>query len=99
MSRVIKINRPRALFRDFSLGQLAATVVAAVIVSVIAAAVSVWVAQAQTETRLSAVEKTQEKLVTREVFDERWKTVDRIWENLEKLRDRLFPDLKERDGK
>jgi Flp pilus assembly protein TadB len=94
MSEEILQDKKRP-FADFSLGQLVATVLAAIAVSIIAAALSVWVSQATTLQRLSAVEEAQKNAVTRENLDERWKTVERIDRNVEKLRDLFLPQKRD----
>jgi predicted AlkP superfamily phosphohydrolase/phosphomutase len=90
MSQSIPTQGKRTFLADFSAGQFLVTVLAAIAASIIAAALSVWYTQGQTLTRLSVVEKAQEGAVTREVLDERWKLVERIDKNVEKLRDLLL---------
>lgn len=80
-------SQPKRTLTDFSMGQIVATIVAAIVLSIIGAGVSVWVSQAQTLTRLSAVEEAQKNAVTREVLDARWKLVEKIDSNVEKLGD------------
>ncbi|HYG82460.1 MAG TPA: hypothetical protein VD861_18840 [Pyrinomonadaceae bacterium] len=92
------INQRRALFGDFSLGQLVATVLAVLIGWVSAAGLSMYVTQPQLEQRLTAVEEKQKTAVTQDVLNERWKIVERIDENVEKIRDWLL-DKREHDGK
>jgi uncharacterized membrane protein len=96
MSEVIQSQDKRKPFGDFSGGQLVATVLAAIVVSIIAASISVWVTQAQTQTRLSAVEEAQKTAVTREVLNERWKLVEKIDQNVERLINRMIPQAGEK---
>ncbi|HEX8773709.1 MAG TPA: hypothetical protein VF735_08860 [Pyrinomonadaceae bacterium] len=85
MSPVVESETRKSLLEKLSIIQI----VIALAVSIGGATLSVWVTQARTTDRIDAVEKAQEKMVTRELLDERWKTVERIDKNVEKIRDAL----------
>jgi hypothetical protein len=85
MSQVIPTQEKRRPFGDFSAGQLVATVLAAILISILTTGATVWYTQGQTQTRLLAVEKAQDNTVTREVLDARWQLVEKIDRNLENL--------------
>jgi Na+-translocating ferredoxin:NAD+ oxidoreductase RnfG subunit len=92
MSEVVQGRTPASGHLSFS--QIAGTIIAALILSTIGGALSVWVSQARTSDRIDAVERAQEKTVTRELLEERWKTVERIDQNVEKIRDKLLQEQK-----
>jgi hypothetical protein len=85
-----------SFFGQLNVPQIIATIVAALCISVFGGALSVWVTQARTTDRLEAVEEKQKQAVTRELLDERWKTVERIDQNVEKIRDALLERKVER---
>ena len=95
MSRVIESTSSQGARLSFS--QIAGVVISALILSIIGGSLSVWATQQRTSDRIEAVEKAQEKTVTRELLDERWKTVERIDQNVEKLRDKLIPEQRGRE--
>jgi hypothetical protein len=95
MSQVLPEQGRKPFFDGFSVGQLVATVLAALVVSIGAASLSVWVSQATTLQRLTVVEEEQKKSVTRELLDERWKTVERIDRNVERLRELFIPQKRD----
>jgi hypothetical protein len=84
-SQVIPTQEKRKPFGDFSTGQLVATVLAAILISIFTTAGTLWYTQGQTLTRLATVEKAQESAVTRPELEARWKLVEKIDRNVEIL--------------